>query len=99
MKQGALLELIQTIFEQFRAVGQAHATLLSHLTKTKEKYNLTDLKLYEMRDFWNKVQTILQLLLTDYLDIQNITTEPSLGIVYNENMDVSSYFSRRKQPR
>lgn len=96
LKQAALLELIQTIFEQFRAVAQAHATLLSHLTRTIEKYNITDVKLYDMKEFWSKVQAVVQLLLTDYLDIQNITTEPSLAIVFNENMDVSSYFSRRK---
>lgn len=97
MKQGALLELIQTVFEQFRAVGQAHATLLSHLSRAAEKYNVTDCKLYEMKDFWIKVQAVLQLLLTDYLDIQNIAAEPA--IPYSENMDISSYFSRRKAPR
>lgn len=99
LKQAALLELIQTVFEQFRAIAQAHATLLSHLTRTLDKYNMTDVRLYDMRDFWNNVQAVLQIFLTDYLDIQNITTEPSMGIAYNENMEVSSYFSRRKAPR
>lgn len=95
MKQNALLELVQTLFEQFRSIAQAHAKLLGHLTRAVEKYNV-ETNLYDMKEFWLKVQDVLQLLLTDYLDIQNLSPDSQLSMVYNDSNDVSSYFSRRK---
>lgn len=39
----------------------------------------------------------LQLLLNDYLDIQNISSEPQLLDNFGNPNDISCYFSRRKQ--
>lgn len=58
MKQNALLELVQTLFEQFRSIAQAHAKLLGHLTRAVEKYNV-ETNLYDMKEFWLKVQDVV----------------------------------------
>ncbi|KAF2896324.1 hypothetical protein ILUMI_09831 [Ignelater luminosus] len=95
-KQTALLELMQTLFEQFRQVAQAHLILLNHLTRACEAHKV-NIKLYDMKIFWAQVQAVLQLLLNDYLDIQNISSEPQLLDNFGNPNDISCYFSRRKQ--
>lgn len=102
-KQSAhsLQELIQTLFDEFRSVGQAHATLLGHLAKASEMCIAKDtgLNVYDMKEFWIRVQEVLKILLTDYLDIQNLSTEPQIAMVYTDSNDLSLYFSRRKVQR
>lgn len=41
----------------------------------------------------------LQLLLSDYLDIPNISSESQLNSDFSGSTDISSYFSRRKQQK
>ncbi|KAF5304349.1 hypothetical protein FQA39_LY09728 [Lamprigera yunnana] len=95
-KQNALLELVLTLFEQFKEVAQAHSNLLKHLERATEAHQIND-KLYDINVFWSQVQAVLQLLLNDYLDIQNITNESQLAENFSNPNDISSYFSRRKQ--
>ncbi|KAB0800327.1 hypothetical protein PPYR_06067 [Photinus pyralis] len=95
-KQNALLELMLTLFEQFKEVGEAHALLLTHLIRAAEGHAVP-VKVYDMSLFWAQVQSVLQLLLNDYLDIQNISNESQLVDNFTDPNDISSYFSRRKQ--
>lgn len=55
-----LLELLETIFDQFRKVAEGHAIVLKHFSRTAEKYKL-DVRLYEMADVWSKIQTVVSL--------------------------------------
>lgn len=41
----------------------------------------------------------LQLLLNDYLDIPNLSSESQLNSDFASSSDMSSYFSRRKQQK
>lgn len=59
-KQTALLELMQTLFEQFRQVAQAHLVLLNHLTRACEAHKV-NIKLYDMKIFWAQVQAVVSL--------------------------------------
>ncbi|KAK4881071.1 hypothetical protein RN001_004390 [Aquatica leii] len=95
-KQNALLELMLTLFDQLKEVARAHAVLLKHLGRAAEAHQIS-IKLYDMNVFWAQVQAVLQLLLNDYLDIQNVTSESQLADNFNNPNDISSFFSRRKQ--
>lgn len=57
-KQSLLLDLLQTVFEQFRLVAATHATVLRSLSHVVKKYNL-DVRLYEMPDVWSKIQAVV----------------------------------------
>ncbi|PNF38735.1 Exocyst complex component 4 [Cryptotermes secundus] len=95
-----LLELLQTVFDQFRCVAAAHASVLHSFAQAADRHRI-DVRLYEMPDVWSKVQAVLQLLLTDYLDIQNIAGDPQQAPAsFSEpTSDISVYFARRRPPR
>nr|CAD7403523.1 unnamed protein product [Timema cristinae] len=91
-----LLELLQTVFEQFRCLAAAHAVALRSFSFVADKYHI-DVRLYEMPDVWSK----LQLLLTDYLDIQNTASDSQQAPAsFSEpTSDISVFFARRKPQR
>ena len=61
--QSLLLELLQTVFSQFRLVVSAHSTALRSFSHVTKKYNL-DIRLYEMVDVWSNIQEVVSLLFT-----------------------------------
>ncbi|KAK0167148.1 hypothetical protein PV327_004582 [Microctonus hyperodae] len=95
-----LLDLLQTIFEQFRLIVNAHTMALRSFSFVCKKYNL-DVRLYEIPDVWSKIQAVLQLLLTEYLDIQNMVDRPfqSSTTLTEAAVDINTYFAKRKPPR
>ncbi|XP_069698515.1 exocyst complex component 4 isoform X1 [Periplaneta americana] len=95
-----LLELLQTVFDQFRHVAAAHASVLRSFSRAADRHRI-DVRLYEMPDVWSKIQAVLQLLLTDYLDIQNMAGDPQQAPTsFSEpTSDISVYFARRRPPR
>ncbi|EEB18474.1 exocyst componenet sec8, putative [Pediculus humanus corporis] len=95
-----LLNFLEIIFEQFRKVADGHKIVLKYFTKTAEKYRL-DVRLYEMADVWSKIQTVLQGLLTDYLDADNVLGDSIKPSSYSDPavVDISSYFSKKKSQR
>lgn len=93
----ALKDLFQILFDQFKEVAQAHLIFLNCLDKASKAHNLS-LNTYNMFFYWNKVQTVMQLLLMDYLDVQNTSSDLQISSTA-EVSDINSYFSRRKQQR
>lgn len=57
-KQTALVELMHTLFEQFRQVGHAHSVLLNILSQGSQSHKL-NIKLYDMNNFWAQVQAVV----------------------------------------
>ncbi|XP_071448510.1 exocyst complex component 4 [Hetaerina americana] len=96
----ALLDLLQTVFDQFRMIAAAHSCILQSFRRAAEKYRV-DVQLYEMVDVWSKIQAVVQLLLTDYLDIQNTTNAQHQAPTSfsDTSTDISSYFARKKPQR
>lgn len=89
------LELLDLLFKQFQLISEAHQLTLKNYSNIIKRYNL-NMKSYDLTDFWGQVQAVLQLLLTDYLDIQN-TGDDELRRNYPEQqINITSYFSRRK---
>lgn len=67
-----LLELLELLFDKFNAVATAHSVVLGYLQDTvvTPVTQQEDIKLYDMADVWVKIQDVLQMLLTEYLDMK-----------------------------
>lgn len=99
----ALVDLLQTLFEQIRQIANAHNIVLAYLRRAANSQIIGEGgKVFGMEVYWNQVQSVLQNILNEYLDIQNLnssSTQVNEALVTNTN-NVSSYFSRRKpQPK
>lgn len=59
-----LLELLELLFDKFKAVAQAHSVVLAHMQQIKLQGSSgtpeEDIKLYEQADVSAKIQTVLQ---------------------------------------
>ena len=95
-----LLQLLQSLFKKFHAVVSAHQHALSALKDLNIKIG-PDVPLYDIEEVWAKVQSVIQLLLHDYLDADNLaaTTQQLSGLGFAEGGSLSSYFSRKKATR
>uniref|UniRef100_A0A8B9QF78 Exocyst complex component Sec8 n=1 Tax=Apteryx owenii TaxID=8824 RepID=A0A8B9QF78_APTOW len=100
-----LLELLELLFDKFNAVAAAHSVVLGHLQQTvaspSSQYD-GDIKLYDMVDVWVKIQDVLQMLLTEYLDMKNTRTasEPSTQLSYaSSGREFAAFFAKKKPQR
>ncbi|XP_058153356.1 exocyst complex component 4 [Dasypus novemcinctus] len=99
-----LLELLELLFDKFNAVATAHSVVLGYLQQTVVP-SLTqqeDIKLYDMADVWVKIQDVLQMLLTEYLDMKNTRTasEPSAQLSYaSTGREFAAFFAKKKPQR
>jgi hypothetical protein len=55
-----LLELLQTVFDQFRRVAAAHTSVLHSFAQAADRHHI-DVRLYEMPDVWSKVQAVVSI--------------------------------------
>lgn len=89
------LELLDLLFKQFQLISEAHLLTLKNYGNVIKRYQL-NVKSYDLTDFWAQVQAVLQLLLTDYLDIQN-TGDDELRMSFPEQqVNINTFFGRRK---
>ncbi|XP_051544248.1 exocyst complex component 4-like isoform X2 [Myxocyprinus asiaticus] len=99
-----LLELLELLFDKLNAVAQAHSVVLSHLQQivVSPKGVQEGIKLYEQADVYAKIQTVLQVLLMDYLDVKNTRSaaEPSAQLSYaSTGGDFGAFFAKKKPQR
>ncbi|KAI5618024.1 exocyst complex component 4, partial [Silurus asotus] len=99
-----LLELLELLFEKFNAVASAHSVVLNHLQQIVVSPGGAHegIKLYEQADVSAKIQTVLQVLLMDYLDVKNTRSaaEPSAQLSYaSTGGDFGAFFSKKKPVR
>ncbi|XP_025234753.1 exocyst complex component 4 isoform X2 [Theropithecus gelada] len=99
-----LLELLELLFDKFNAVATAHSVVLGYLQDTvvTPLTQQEDIKLYDMADVWVKIQDVLQMLLTEYLDMKNTRTasEPSAQLSYaSTGREFAAFFAKRKPQR
>uniref|UniRef100_A0A0A9WJT2 Exocyst complex component Sec8 n=2 Tax=Lygus hesperus TaxID=30085 RepID=A0A0A9WJT2_LYGHE len=92
-------DLLETLLEQIRKVTHRFNYLARSFNNASRKFDLSGCSI-QPNDIWNTVQSELQLLLDDYLDIQNTATETRQTLAYQDKIeDVSLYFSRRRIQR
>ncbi|XP_053364644.1 exocyst complex component 4 [Clarias gariepinus] len=99
-----LLELLELLFDKFNAVAQAHSVVLNHLQQivVSPSGAHEGIKLYEQADVSAKIQTVLQVLLMDYLDVKNTRSaaEPSAQLSYASTAgDFGAFFAKKKPNR
>ncbi|XP_051857510.1 exocyst complex component 4 isoform X2 [Antechinus flavipes] len=99
-----LLELLELLFDKFNAVAAAHSVVLGYLQQTvvPPSTQHEDIKLYDMADVWVKIQDVLQMLLTEYLDMKNTRTasEPSAQLSYaSTGREFAAFFAKKKPQR
>ncbi|XP_037369292.2 exocyst complex component 4 [Talpa occidentalis] len=99
-----LLELLELLFDKFNAVATAHSVVLGYLQDTvvTPLTQQEDVKLYDMADVWVKIQNVLQMLLTEYLDMKNTRTasEPSAQLSYaSTGREFAAFFAKKKPQR
>lgn len=72
-----LLELLELLFDKFKAVAHAHSVVLAHLQQIG--VHEEDIKLYEQADVSAKIQTVLQVSLsvsmTNIFSIKSLKTK------------------------
>lgn len=91
-----LLTLLESIFGQFKMIAAAHAIALKHYQSVQQRYSI-NCKRYDTIDLWTQAQAVMQLVLTDYLDIQNATAEERTRTNFPEqSTNINAYFNRRK---
>ncbi|XP_004548314.1 exocyst complex component 4 [Maylandia zebra] len=97
-----LLELLELLFDKFKAVAQAHSVVLTHLKHIGVQAQEEGIKLYEQADVSAKIQTVLQVLLMEYLDVKNSrsATEPSAQHSYaSTGSEFAAFFAKKKPQR
>ncbi|XP_006887201.1 PREDICTED: exocyst complex component 4 [Elephantulus edwardii] len=99
-----LLELLELLFDKFNAVATAHSVVLGYLQQTVGPFltQQEEVKLYDMADVWMKIQDVLQMLLTEYLDMKNTraASEPSAQLSYaSTGREFAAFFAKKKPQR
>ncbi|XP_078409181.1 exocyst complex component 4 isoform X1 [Cetorhinus maximus] len=100
-----LLELLELLFEKFYAVAAAHKIVLGYLHQmvvSPSGLNVSEIKLYDMAEVWARIQSVLQILLTEYLDVKNTRTasEPSSQLSYaSSGSDFAAFFAKKRPQR
>uniref|UniRef100_A0A8D2DPY3 Exocyst complex component Sec8 n=1 Tax=Sciurus vulgaris TaxID=55149 RepID=A0A8D2DPY3_SCIVU len=99
-----LLELLELLFDKFNAVAAAHSVVLGYLQDSvgNPLTQQEEIKLYDMADVWVKIQDVLQMLLTEYLDMKNTRTasEPSAQLSYaSSGREFAAFFAKKKPQR
>ncbi|XP_061768226.1 exocyst complex component 4 [Nerophis ophidion] len=101
-----LLELLELLFDKFKAVAQAHSVVLAHLQRIAVQCpggaHEEGIKLYEQADVSAKIQTVLQVLLMEYLDVKNSrsSTAPSAQHAYaSTGSEFAAFFAKKKPQR
>ncbi|KAM6895936.1 exocyst complex component 4 [Lycodopsis pacificus] len=101
-----LLDLLELLFDKFKAVAQAHSVVLAHLQRIAVQCprgaHEEGIKLYEQADVSAKIQTVLQVLLMEYLDVKNSrsATEPSAQLSYaSTGSEFAAFFGKKKPQR
>lgn len=64
VKPSALLELMLTLFEQYKQVAQAHAVFLGYLGRASEAHKVA-VKPYDIKMFWTQVQAVVRFIQCD----------------------------------
>ena len=100
-QQQLLLELLELIFQQFLCIFQAHKLCYAELKKIHDQNAFSDLILYEMPHVWSKMQTVIQILLGDYLDVKNTAASTASSAappdLLSANANINAFFAKKRQ--
>ena len=104
-----LPELFTAVVEQFQLVVDAFRVMLQCLAMSVDRNRCDSVK-FDIAEVWARVQSVMQMMLTDYLDFKakNSLHQPSSASDANASnasssaattADINSFFVRRKTQR
>jgi len=97
-----LPQLFSAVVTQLQRVVDAHRLASTAATKASARHQADSAKL-DLAEVWSRVQAVIQVLLTDYLDFKSSSTQHMPQQTNNSfsepTADINSYFVRRKQAR
>ncbi|XP_062567053.1 exocyst complex component 4-like isoform X3 [Saccostrea cucullata] len=100
-----LLDFLESIFHQFRFVAHMHKVVLRNLHKiiisgvfTVSGVPVRQECLYDMTDVWSKIQAVVELLLREYLDVENTAASRQRAPTsFDEpSTDINSFFAKKR---
>ncbi|CAK1603792.1 unnamed protein product [Parnassius mnemosyne] len=99
----ALARFVTCLGEEFRACGARNKRLLQLWRAALQKYRLPDTTLHTEQHYWSAVQQVLQLLLTEYLEIESVTlaAQRSNNVASEPatELRLADYFAKKRPPR
>ncbi|CAD0198523.1 unnamed protein product [Chrysodeixis includens] len=98
-----LARLVTSLGEEFRACATRNKRLLQLWRASLQKYRLPDSCLHTEQHYWSAVQQVLQLLLTEYLEIEsvNLAAQRSAGsaVADSAELRLADYFAKKRPQR
>lgn len=97
-----LARLVASLSDEFRACATRNKRLLQLWRASLQKYKLSDSCLHTEQHYWSAVQQVLQLLLTEYLEIEsvNLAAQRSVAPVDGPaELRLADYFARKRPQR
>lgn len=101
-----LLDLLENIFHQFRFVAHMHKMVLRNLDRIITTGGQKEVSgvpvrqecLYDMTDVWSKIQAVVELLLREYLDVENTAASRQRAPTsFDEpSTDINSFFAKKR---
>ncbi|XP_056004908.1 exocyst complex component 4-like isoform X3 [Ostrea edulis] len=101
-----LLDLLENIFHQFRFVAHMHKVVLRNLhriitTGSRREVSGVPVRqecLYDMTDVWSKIQAVVELLLREYLDVENTSSsrQRAPSSFDEPSTDINSFFAKKR---
>ena len=96
-----LSSLFSALVNQFTVLADIHAIMARAVHKSVERNSPGEVVRIDKNEIWAKVQTVVQLMLTDYLDFSHETSihQPTSAQYSEPTSDINSFFVRRKMVR
>ncbi|CAK8690303.1 unnamed protein product [Clavelina lepadiformis] len=92
-----LLQLLTSLFDKFHCIVAAHSHVLSVLREVVSEVK-PPIVLYDIEAVWAKIQSVIEMLLHEYLDADNVAAS-SQQLGFSEGGSLSSHFARKKVSR
>ncbi|XP_050440367.1 exocyst complex component 4 [Adelges cooleyi] len=93
-----LVALINGVILQFYSVVDAHQLFLTSLEKVDQKL-LLNVNKYDLKYVWESIESIVQMFLSNYLDVNSHSDLVVTSAPIFSNIDLNVFFSKRKPQR
>nr|XP_032511189.1 exocyst complex component 4 [Danaus plexippus plexippus] len=94
-----LTRLIHCLTEEFEAGGTRNRRLLQLWRAALIKHKISEQSLHTEQHYWSAVQQVMQLLLTEYLEIESVALSSQRAPEPVTELKLSDYFSKKKPQR
>ncbi|KAL5242221.1 hypothetical protein ACI65C_009631 [Semiaphis heraclei] len=94
-----LVTLVNGVILQFYSVVDAHQLFLSSLDKVVDQKLLANVNKYDLKYVWENIESIMQMFLSNYLDVNSHSDLVMKSTPIFSNVDLNIFFSKKKIQR